>query len=225
MFALLISCLITGFSWAQQLPMPSGFYSSGKLDFAWQLPQEGEGFVRLSHDRDHGWGTQSMIEMIERTSIEMSQLYPTQERLLVGAISKEKGGRIRRHNSHQNGLDVDLGYFRVNGQTSPGNPNRFLETMVRRGRLSKNFDLHRNWELVKTLFRYGKVQRIFMDRVIKRELCKYSKEIGEKEAYQEVLRSIQHYPNHRNHFHVRLHCPDFADKCRKQFEPHQDLGC
>lgn len=205
--------------------MPQGTYGKGSMVFAWQLPEAGEGYQRLFLNRNRGWGSQPMIDMIERTSIEMGQLFPLQDHLRVGDISTMKGGKISRHNSHQNGLDVDLAYYRLNPGGHLIEQNSFLENMVRKGRLSKNFDVQRNWELIKTLHRYGKVQRIFVDRIIKREICKYSKKIGEHEMFTEVLRTVRPFPHHSDHLHVRLHCPDYAEKCVKQEDPGDGSGC
>ncbi|HXH76794.1 MAG TPA: penicillin-insensitive murein endopeptidase [Bacteriovoracaceae bacterium] len=226
MIVLIFLSLLSSLSFGQQLPMPMGHYARGTLMFGWQLPPEGEGFMRLFQERDNGWASHSMLEVIERVALEMSQLYPLRDRLQVGDISGRNGGRIARHTSHQNGLDVDLAFYRLNGIEQRPEPHRgFLEDMVRRGKISKNFDVQRNWELIKTLHRYGKVQRIFVDRVIKRELCKYTERIGEQEIHTDVLRSIRPYPNHHNHLHVRLHCPDYAHKCTKQEDPIGGSGC
>lgn len=225
MILIFIFTVLTLVSHAQQLPMPQGTYARGRLEFAWQLPDSGEGYRRLFVHRNRGWGSQPLIEMIERASIEMSQLFPLREPLKVGDISSMKGGKISRHNSHQNGLDVDLAYYRLNGTEHEGSGSHFLENMVRKGRLSRNFDVQRNWELIKNLNRYGKVQRIFVDRAIKREICKYTKKMGEQEMFTEVLRTIRPFPHHSNHLHVRLHCPDYADKCVKQEDPEEGSGC
>jgi penicillin-insensitive murein endopeptidase len=222
----ILSFLFSLLSYSQELPDAKGSYNRGSLEFAWELPLEGEGYVRLFSQRNRGWATLPMIEMIEKSAFEINQLYPGKDPLLVGDISAHKGGKISRHSSHQNGLDVDLSYYRLNGsEQSSERQDSFLENMVRGGRLSKNFDVVRNWELVKALFRFGKVTRIFIDKVIKKEFCKHAEILGEKELYQDVLKRLKPYPNHSNHLHVRIQCPENSIGCVNQLDYGSGLGC
>jgi penicillin-insensitive murein endopeptidase len=226
MFILVNFILACSLAFAQLLPEPRGHYNSGAIKFSWELPFEGEGYVRLFVERNRGWGTQPMIEMIEKSAAEIHQLFPAKDRLQVGDISSKRGGRISRHSSHQNGLDVDLAFYRLNGVEQPTNyRGGFLGSMVRRGRLSRNFDIVRNWELIKALHRFGKVSRIFVDKVIKKEICRHAEYLGEKDAFQDVLRSLRPYPNHTDHLHVRIECPENALKCRNQRIPDGVVGC
>jgi len=214
------------FGWGQSLPEPRGFYSSGHLLNGWELPNEGEGYVRLFSYRNRGWGTQQIIEMIEKSAFEINQLFPAKDRLLVGDISALKGGRISGHGSHQNGLDVELAFYRLDGvEQSADYRNGFLENMVKKGKISKNFDVVRNWELVKSLHRFGRVNRIFIDKVIKKELCKHAEFLGEKDSYVDVLKSLRPYPYHGDHLHVRIECPENAPKCRNQIDHGEGVGC
>ncbi len=213
-------------AFAQELPKPRGYYSSGSLQDAWELPLEGEGFARLFSNRNRGWGSHEMIEMIEKAASEIHRLFPAKDRLLVGDISASRGGRISRHNSHQNGLDVDLAFYRLDGvEQSTQHEQGFLERMVKRGKISENFDVVRNWELLKSLHRFGKVNRIFLDKLIKLELCKHAEFLGEKELYQDVLRNLRPYPNHSDHLHVRIQCPENASSCRNQPDHGAAVGC
>lgn len=226
MFKFLLIAMLSLSALAQELPQPLGRHGRGRLLNAWQLPASGEGYVRLYPNRNRGWGTQTMIDLIEKVALEMGQLFPMRDRVQIGDISSIRGGKISRHNSHQNGLDVDLAYFRLNGkEQSAGHRRGFQEVFVRKGRLTANFDLQRNWEFVKALHRHGKVTRIFVDRVIKRAFCDYAESLGENELHQDVLRSIRPYPHHHNHLHVRIACPDYATNCVNQPAPTGATGC
>ena len=164
--------------------------------------------------------------MVQKAASEMEDLFPLRDRLQVGDISAVHGGLITRHNSHQNGLDADLTYYRLNGvEQLPDIFDEFSENMIVDGKISPNFDHERNWELMKSLHRYGKVQRIFADQLIKVELCHYAQEKSEDKTYEEVLRSLRHVEDHTDHFHVRLYCPKNAKNCIAQEETPPGSGC
>lgn len=226
MFKVIIFLSLISTAMAQRLPSPRGFYSKGSILFARQLPLEGEGFMRLFLHRDRGFGSQEMLSLIQKAALEMNLRYPMRDRMQVGDIAQMKGGQISRHNSHQNGLDADIAYFRINGvEQLPDIFDGFNEDMVINGKLSENFDHERNWELMKSLHRYGKVQRIFVDEVIKRETCHYATSIGEDKEHVEVLRSLRPFENHIHHLHVRLRCPVAAKNCVAQEEVAVGSGC
>lgn len=223
---LLFAVIFSSMVFAQKRPEPRGYYSNGDILFARQLPLEGEGFMRLFLHRDRGWGTQEMINLLRQSAFTMNRLFPLRDRLQVGDLSAMAGGRITRHNSHQNGLDVDLTYYRTNGMEQlPDIFDGFVEDMVLEGKISPNFDHERNWELMKALHRHGRVQRIFVDQVIKNELCAYARSAGEHETHTEVLRSLRHQTNHIHHLHVRLRCPLKAARCTPQEDPPEGSGC
>lgn len=223
---ILLVLMLSTAAHAQKIPKPTGFYSEGNILFAWNLKLEGKGYMRLFKERNRGWGSREMISMLQNTASEMDRLFPMRDRLQVGDISAFGGGEITRHNSHQNGLDADLAYYRTNGvEQLPDIFDEFSENMIVNGKISPNFDFERNWELMKALHRDGKVQRIFADQIVKEELCRYAQERGEDETHVEVLRSLRHVEDHSDHLHVRLYCPKTAKSCIAQEETPPGSGC
>ncbi len=206
---------------------PIGYYSEGLLKNGVRLPDEGPGFMHLFLHRNRGFGTQEMIDLITKSAASMDKQFPNYDRLQVGDISQEGGGAVNDlHDSHENGQDVDLTYYRKNKIEQPATHiNGFAELMVVRGKISKNFDSARNWQFLKELHAHGDVQRIFMDTVIKREICRYARSVKESAVHLEVLRSLRPYPNHQEHMHVRLKCPPEAKECRPQEDPPAGSGC
>lgn len=206
---------------------PVGYYSNGTMRNGVELPVAGPGFMKLFTHRKRAWGTKEMISLITNSSGEMFRRYPNFDRLQVGDISQEGGGPVTDlHSSHQNGLDVDLTYYRKNRIEQPvSHTNGFSENMVVRGRLSKNFDGPRNWEFFKALHAAGDVQRIFVDPAIKTEMCRLARRENELYRFEEVLRSLRPYPNHGDHMHVRLRCPPDALECTSQEDPPSGSGC
>ena len=212
-------------TWADANPI--GSYSNGSLEYAACLPSQGEGYIQLYRDLEHIWGTNPLVNMIVKTAAEMNSRYPGLDRLQVEDMSARNGGEVDGHGSHENGLDVDIQYFKADGiEHDPIKTGQmYAPPMVNGTTVSRNFDLQRNWELVKSLHRHGDVQRIFMDQNLKRELCSYAKSRNEYSANIEVLRSIRHVANHQVHMHVRLRCPANARRCVPQAEVPRGSGC
>ncbi len=225
---ILIFCFKAPYSYAVLKNNSSavGFYSDGSLLFAAYLPQVGEGFYRLFPGQEVRYGTTSAIKLLVTTAQEMKERYPEGERLQIGDLSKMNGGKLSNHNSHQNGLDIDLIYFRVDKREQNKNGHDdFLEKFVESDKLSKNFDIERNWEYFKLIVNRAKINKIFTDQKIKDELCRYAEQIGELELHAETLRRLRHWPKHDDHFHVRLECPMFDLECIPQALPPAGHGC
>lgn len=206
---------------------PRGTPDNGTLENGDCLPEQGEGYMQLYRDMQRIWGADPMIDMIQKTALEMARRYPGRDRLQVEDISAQNGGDIDGHSSHENGLDVDLGYYKADGvEHDPiAKHQYYADPMVVNGRVSPNFDLERNWELMKALHRHGNVQKIFVDQVLKNEFCRYARSKGEFSANVQVLRSLRHVTNHQDHMHVRLRCPPNANGCRNAPEPPAGSGC
>lgn len=198
---------------------PVGYYNDGSLIDPECLPAEGLGFevLQLSRDVGHIFGTTEMIDMLERTASDMARRYPGKDRLQIEDIAARDGGDIDPHSSHENGLDVDLQYFKADGREfrpTPGNP--YAPKMYENGRISSNFDLERNWELMKTLHRHADVKHIFIDENLKAELVRYARSKGEYNSNIRVINSMIHVTNHADHLHVRLNCPASARRCHSR---------
>lgn len=206
---------------------PIGSYDQGQLIDGECMPEEGEGYMQLYRDVNHIWATNQVITMITKTAAEMQAKYPNRDRLQVEELSAKNGGDIEGHSSHENGLDADIQYFKLDGveHDPKKSSSYYAQPMVTGGKVDKNFDVERNWELMKTFHKHGNVQKIFMDQVLKNRLCSYAKSKNDYKSNIEVLRSIRHVENHQDHLHIRLHCPSGAKKCRPLPNPPAGSGC
>ncbi len=206
---------------------PVGYYSNGSIRNGVSIPDSGPGYMKLFLHRNRAWATQEMIDMLIESAGAMDKKFPNMDRMQVGDISKNGGGDVTDlHSSHQNGLDVDLTYYRVNQiEQRPNQIDGFAENMVVNNRISRNFDAARNWEFIKKLHESGNVQRIFVDPIIKKEFCRQARMKRELLRFDDVLKSIRPYPNHGDHMHVRLRCPRDARECLSQDEPPAGTGC
>lgn len=200
---------------------PHGSYSEGRLQDAECLQETGEGYMQLYRDLDRIWGTSELVSMIVATGRDMNSRYPGRDRLQVEDMSAREGGDITDHASHENGLDVDIQFYKLDGREhvseGRGAYRQFAQSMVNPdGTVSGNFDVERNYELMKSLFRHGRVARIFIDSKLKASLCRYAREKGELQSAANVLRNLVHVPNHQDHIHVRLQCPAGKRGCQGQ---------
>lgn len=210
-----VIAIIASLSFSALASQPVGYYNQGSLVDAECLPESGEGFMSLYRDVGHIWGTTEMIDMLERTANDMNQKYPGRDRLQIEDISAKDGGDIDPHGSHENGLDVDIQYFKANGvEHVPTRAQPYAPEMASGGVVSSNFDVERNWELMKTIHRHGSVQMIFIDQALKDALVNYARSKGEYSSNLRVINSLRHVSNHADHMHIRLNCPASAKGCR-----------
>lgn len=170
------------------------------------------------------WGIEELVRLVERAAARVAQRLPG-ARLSVGELSARTGGPIAGHRSHQNGRDVDLAFYVLDGDGRPYEPDAFA-AFDRHGRgLPPNeglrFDDARNWELVARLLADpdARVQYIFVADGLRTRLLATARRRRAPRAIvaraEQVLVQPSHGHPHRNHFHVRIYCPP-ADRplCR-----------
>jgi len=170
--------------------------------------------VRVMMD-DHGFGTASTVRFILDAAAEMQERFPGAPDVAVGDISRERGGYLRPHRSHQLGLDVDVGYF-----YDP--PARWYTRAT-----EKNLDRTLTWALLKALIAQGGVEYVFMDRSVQRLLREHATASGEDPAWLDEIfeRSdkkdtlFRHTWGHLTHFHVRFYDP-VAEESGRRLEKH-----
>ncbi len=163
--------------------------------------KESEG---IKHEGGYAWGTEMVIRSIERAVREVRRCFPDTPRLRVGDISRDKGGWLRPHRSHQSGIDVDLGYY-----------YRIAAGWYEKA-TANNLDLARTWALVRAILAGGNVDTIFMDLTVQRSVKAYvatlpKEEQPKEEWFQSTLKkdaAIRHAWGHLTHFHVRFRDPD-----------------
>ncbi len=203
-----------------------GYYSKGSLMAPSDFPLQGKGFIELFPGRNRYYGTQALVDLITDVASNMVDLFPGLERLQVADLSAPHGGAIAPHNSHQNGLDADLVYYRVDHQEQdPSHTQGLEEVFVKKGKLTANFDIPRNWALMKAFAASGRVERVFVDGVIKQTLCNEAKRVGEFQTQEESLRMLRPLEQHDNHLHLRIRCPEGNPECIAQEEVGGDSGC
>jgi len=198
-----------------------GTFDNGHLEKADELPLEGDGYLKVFQERDRGFGSLDLISLIQASSKEIRRDFPAVELVQVGDLAKEKGGNIPGHGSHQNGLDVDIVYFRKDRyvmpktKSCPGISTGFCEQHVDpKGRVKANFDVEANWRMIQLLDSSNRLDRIFTDLRLKKVFCEYAVAKGMRAEWGSTLRKLRHWPKHADHMHVRLTCPPNSTKCK-----------
>jgi len=136
--------------------------------------------------------------------------------LVVGDFSGKEGGPLVGHSSHQNGRDVDLGFYVQSDKKKPVFVEKFFP-FDRQGHHigppSLWFDDRRNWALLEALLLDSKaeVRAVFVASWLKVRLLKQAQDLhAPKELLERAAAVLMQPPNsepHHDHFHVRIACP------------------
>ncbi|WP_148314133.1 penicillin-insensitive murein endopeptidase [Sorangium cellulosum] len=192
-------------------------------------PNEGhlEGGVRLDTSRkdirvvpayahaDVRWGLPALVGMIERAARGVAKRFPGAV-LEVGDLSRQRGGDVHRHNSHESGRDVDLGFYALDGRGKQVHAPYFLRFNARLASTNlpgARFDLPRNWLLVQHLLTDPRahVSHIFISDPLRHALLAHAKRIGVSRALLVRAQLAMMQPTgsepHDDHMHVRISCP------------------
>ncbi len=192
-----------------------GSYTAGCIRNATPLPSDGEGFQVIRPGRGRFYANPAMIDYIKSLSQKVHE--ELQGILLIGDVTQKTGGpMLDEHSSHQTGLDADI-LFRQH----PIALKRTL-TGVERAHIHPQSVLTEDgievdefkWddkmgEILKFAASDVRVDRIFVNPVIKRKIC--GEYPGEK-----WLGKIRPWYGHDGHFHVRLKCPFDNHLCEPQ---------
>jgi murein endopeptidase len=160
-----------------------GTPASGRLVRGVQLPAGGPTFFTwdpLLHRRpDRGWrrwGTDALVRVVLQVVAAYATEHPGVARVGIGDLSRRRGGWFGpRHVSHQNGLDVDVYYPR-------------LDRRERAPQGAFQIDSRLSQSLVDLFVRAG-AERIF---------------VGPSTGLYGPRGVVQVLPGHDNHLHVRI---------------------
>lgn len=104
-----------------------GTPAGGRLVRGVQLPPAGPTYFTwdpLLHRRPNRawrrWGTDRLVGLVLEVSRAFARAHPRAARVGIGDLSRRRGGYFGpKHATHQNGLDVDVYYPRLDGRERP----------------------------------------------------------------------------------------------------------
>lgn len=210
----------------QVIGATSDGYLSGGVDMLKLQQKLGNiaGFYLLELGRKRYFASTDLSEIILGLG-KWIHRWSGKNKMIIGDISAEKGGRIGSHKSHQTGLDMDVGYLFKDPSV------RSFQNAVVKGHISPDLLVDQNWELLKAAVSSKKVARIFIHKSVKEVICERAIKNGEIRSQDrgglafETLRRMVSDTEHNSHFHVRIKCPADQRRCRQMAEPVNSTGC
>lgn len=173
------------------------------------------------------YGHPALVLMLRRSARELARSGKGVT-MMVGDLSRENGGALYGHRSHQSGRDADIGFFALD---SRGNSVKLTE-FVKFGADGKShdgalvFDDYRNWLLVQAWVtdRRAGLSHIFVSRGLRARLLEYARKRPKFRVHvpraMELLKQPEHGEPHDDHFHVRIACPqDQLGLCHHESRP------
>jgi LysM repeat protein len=191
-----------------------GYPFQGRLEDAVRLPRHPGYFIR---ERDRAWATLETATWLTEAFDELRAAHPDAPRVRIHDISFRHGGYMEGHRSHQSGRDVDISLFQHGGCDR--------DEGCAFGRVTAGF-MHApmQWALLRSWLRRDRVEAIFIDYELQAPLYEAARASG---ATREELHRwfqyprgssfplgiVRHYPEHRDHVHVRFRCDDSDEDC------------
>jgi hypothetical protein len=152
------------------------------------------------------YGIPEMLEAIKLAISKVHEEHSDTKKLIIGDLSRKRGGHFPPHLSHQSGRDADIGYY-MKGAYQPKHLQRIRW---------RQLDVERTWTFLYSFLKEDKVQYIFMDYWLQKPLYKYlteviklpPKQISRYLSYPRRTGGIiRHLKGHADHMHVRFYAP------------------
>jgi penicillin-insensitive murein endopeptidase len=212
--------------------LPRALQKSRSLGYAWQgklergvklSPSPQVRHVTEYASTGHFFGSWQLVQLLQRAAHRVATRLPG-AKLSVGELSREKGGNLPGHASHESGRDVGVGFYMLDAAGRPYDAFAFARFDGQGRGLAPNLgmrlDLARNWEFLARLVTDGetRVQFVFVAPEIRRLLLDEGKRRGASKSVLDRAARVMVRPNekhpHGNHFHVRVYCgPQDRPRC------------
>jgi penicillin-insensitive murein endopeptidase len=165
----------------------------------------------------HRWGTEELVGMLRRAATRLQSEEPGPP-VLVGELSRETGGHLPPHGSHQNGRDADVGYPMTNAAGEPIEATGFVELdddgCAHVDGAAVCLDRRRTFLLLAAMVDdpIARVQWILVAADLRQRILAAGRRTEvEPELYdrvEQLTEPRQGSEVHRNHLHVRILCPE-----------------
>lgn len=159
------------------------------------------------------WGSSYAVQGLQRAFANFRYETGYEGQLIVGSMSRQYGRKFPPHKSHQSGRDVDIRL-----PILPMVPD-WREPSV------DEVDWLATWSLVEALIDTGRVQTIFLEAPLQRNLYEAARMMGRSHEYLRPLITyprdapkgltiVRHSKGHDAHIHVRFKCGPDEPKCK-----------
>jgi len=203
-----------------RLPVPGkseaiGEYALGCLVGAQTFSGNEKGLVLSQIKRGRYWGHPDLIQLLTRAGEQFSK---ERKKIIVGDLSQSRGGpTITGHNSHQNGLDVDIWFKVLLENEKVSFEKQETEEMKPIPELGED-----QIKLIRFFANETSVERIFINPTFKKQLCTNN---GPLRLSFEQQRKMRAWWGHDDHIHVRMKCPTENTNCVVQKPIPAGDGC
>lgn len=135
------------------------------------------------------WGKRPLIDLLIELGMEWNLSFRTDSPppVLVGDVSPEGGASknrdpVKDHSSHKTGVDVDIYVFRLDGKSDR---TSILD--------KKQYDQKGTLKMIELVFALAQRSNVTIDKFFFNDA-----------AAKTISPIIQHWPNHEDHFHMRI---------------------
>jgi len=199
-----------------------GAYAKGCLAGAALLPVNGPTWQVMRLSRNRNWGNPVLVDFLERLAAKAPSV--GWNGLLVGDMSQPRGGPMSSdHASHQIGLDADIWLTPMPKREFSYDEREKVSAVSMLARDTLSVDpakfSDKQFGIIRLAARQPEVERIFVNRAIKKALCERA--TGDRSW----LAKVRPWWGHDYHFHVRIACPKNSPTCKPQAEPPSGDGC
>lgn len=212
--------------------IPAGLYNG--VDFSRELNHKD---LRIRSQHRWYWGNPVLLKAIKDAADAVSKNFPDQSGKGVATLwsvsSKTGGPKLadattgRYHNSHQTGLDCDIGFYQATDKAIPGTLNTYTKAQRNAFKKSKKdlhnlsisrlFDMPRNITFLDHLVRNPAIKLVFIDQPIIGAMRRWLEENDTENKFSILLSELKkgkggkvYEPGmmgHHNHYHVRAEFP------------------
>lgn len=187
-----------------------GKASRGRLVRGVELPERPDLYTRRKPEESFG-STHTITQLMAAVT-RFRHETGFNRAVVIGGISKARGGRFRPHKSHQSGRDIDIRM----PLTAAGEGKKHVGP--------GDIDWRATWRLIHAFLVGGEVEYVFLEHALQKRLYKAARESG---ATKEQLALwlqwpnkpktnkgvIRHVKGHVVHFHVRIRCAETEKFC------------
>ena len=186
--------------------------NKGRLMDGICIADKGAGYVHFGRN---SCATGLTVSIVMFAIGQLHKAYPDTPPVVIGSLSRPGGGPIKPHRSHQNGLDIDIGYIPADST---------LKLQAFKTLPPSDIDFEKTFFLMANMIATQKVKYIFVDYTLQKYLFDAAREMGYSDEQLERLFQfprgryvkkgiIRYSPGHKDHFHVRFKCPPFDKEC------------
>ncbi len=170
---------------------------------------------------DVRWGLEPLVTAIDRAARAVRRQFPDAV-ATVGHISRQGGGEIDRHHSHESGRDADVQFYVRGRNNKPLLSNGFVAFKGDGSAAhwpGAYFDDVRNWVFVHSIVSdpHAHVTHIFVAAPLRARLLAIAEHLGAPMNVRMRAAELMVQPRgalpHDDHFHIRIACPPRQQGC------------